>query len=62
MSVVSGSRELSEFAIELRRLAYTVPGGQENRFVELSQRMAARARQLRAEDERRSETVRRAAP
>ena len=37
--------ELHEFAIELRRLAYTMPAGHEDRLIHLSERMAMRSRQ-----------------
>ena len=36
--------ELHEFAIELRRLAYTMPAGHEDRLIHLSERMAMRSR------------------
>lgn len=50
MSVASLSEELYGFAIELRRLAYTMPGGQEDPLIRLSERMARRA-QEQARDE-----------
>ena len=34
------SQDLSEFAIELRKLAYTMPGGCEDPLIRLSERMA----------------------
>lgn len=34
---------LRAFALELHRLAYTLPAGQENEFLELEQRMLMRA-------------------
>ena len=37
--------ELRFFAMELRKLAYTMPAGHEDRLVHLSERMAQRARQ-----------------
>lgn len=43
MIVTSASEDLYGFAIELRRLAYTMPGGQEDRLVRLSERMAQAA-------------------
>jgi hypothetical protein len=39
MNVASLSRDLYGFAIELRRLAYTMPGGHEDPLVRLSERM-----------------------
>lgn len=39
--------ELNGFAIELRKLAYTMPAGHEDRLIHLSERMAQRARQAR---------------
>lgn len=42
----SGAREeLHRFAIELRKLAYTMPAGHEDRLIRLSDRMVQRARQ-----------------
>lgn len=41
--------ELQGFAIELRKLAYTMPAGHEDRLIGLSDRMAWRASQLDAE-------------
>ena len=43
------SQELSEFAVELRQLAYTMPGGQENPLIQLSERMLRCAREQAAE-------------
>lgn len=37
--------ELRMFAIELRKLAYTMPAGHEDRLIRLSERMVQRARQ-----------------
>lgn len=43
--------ELHDFAIELRRLAYTMPAGHEDRLIHLSDRMVRRSRQsLRSSD------------
>ncbi len=42
--MASLSQELYEFAVELRQLAYTVPGGQENPLIDLSERMLRCAR------------------
>jgi hypothetical protein len=39
MSDASLSRDLYGFAIELRQLAYTMPGGHEDKLVRLSERM-----------------------
>lgn len=38
-------QDLNGFAIELRKLAYTMPAGHEDRLIHLSERMALRARQ-----------------
>lgn len=38
-------QDLHGFAIELRKLAYTMPAGHEDRLIHLSERMAQRARQ-----------------
>ena len=46
MSDASYRQDLSEFALELRKLAYTMPAGHEDRLIHLSERMASRARQL----------------
>jgi len=40
MNTSSLSQDLSEFAIELRKLAYTMPGGCEDPLIRLSERMA----------------------
>lgn len=40
------SQRLSEFAIELRKLAYSVPGGCEGPLICLSERIARTAEQL----------------
>jgi hypothetical protein len=39
MTLVSLSQHLHEFAVELRRLAYTMPGGHEDPLIHLSERM-----------------------
>lgn len=39
------NQELESFAVELRRLAYTMPAGHEDRLIHLSDRMAARSLQ-----------------
>jgi hypothetical protein len=51
MTVASLSEDLYEFAIELRKLAYTMPGGHEDSLVRLSERMASHARQHASEEE-----------
>lgn len=38
-------QDLDGFAVELRKLAYTMPAGHEDRLIHLSERMAQRARQ-----------------
>jgi len=43
MSETSLLSDLDRFALELRRLAYTMPAGHEDRLVHLSERMAERA-------------------
>jgi len=45
MSVASLSQDLYGFAIELRKLAYTMPGGQEDPLIRLSERMVRHARE-----------------
>jgi hypothetical protein len=49
MTVASLSQHLYEFAVELRRLAYTMPGGHEDPLIQLSERMVRCAR-ARADD------------
>ena len=41
----SFGQELRGYALELRRLAYTMPAGHEDRLIHLSERMARRAGQ-----------------
>ncbi|MGD9620731.1 MAG: hypothetical protein AB7G47_10590 [Mycolicibacterium sp.] len=48
------TRELYEFAIELRQLAYAMPAGHEDPLIRLSERMSWRSQQEGAEDEMRS--------
>jgi hypothetical protein len=43
MSDVAFRQDLREFAIELRKLAYTMPAGHEDRLIHLSDRMARHA-------------------
>jgi hypothetical protein len=50
--VDSVRRDLHGFAIELRRLAYTMPAGHEDRLIHLSEQMAMQARQVEAEQRR----------
>jgi hypothetical protein len=49
MTVASLSQHLYEFAVELRRLAYTMPSGHEDPLIHLSERMVRRAREQVAE-------------
>jgi hypothetical protein len=49
MNVASLRQDLYEFAIELRQLAYTMPGGHEDPLVHLSERMLRCAREQAAE-------------
>ncbi|OBI46865.1 hypothetical protein A5708_12860 [Mycobacterium colombiense] len=44
MTVASLSQLLHEFGVELRRLAYTMPGGHEDPLIRLSERMVRCAR------------------
>lgn len=54
MNVASLSRDLYGFAIELRRLAYTMPGGHEDPLVRLSERMIRYAQAEATEQQPRS--------
>ena len=38
--------DMHHFAIELRKLAYTMPAGHEDRLIQLSERMVRRSQQL----------------
>ena len=49
MNVASLSRDLYRFAIELRQLAYTMPGGHEDPLIQLSERMVRCAKEESAE-------------
>ena len=49
MSVASLSHDLYGFAIELRQLAYTMPGGHEDPLIRLSERMVSHAQHEGAE-------------
>lgn len=51
MTMASLSQDLYGFAIELRRLAYTMPGGHEDPLIRLSERMVSHARQQAAASE-----------
>ena len=51
MNVASLSQDLYRFAVELRRLAYTMPGGCEDPLLRLSERMARHAVQQSPEGE-----------
>ena len=48
MSDIGFRQDLHEFAIELRKLAYTMPAGHEDRLIHLSDRMARHAERVRA--------------
>ena len=50
MSVLSLSQDLQGFAIELHKLAYTMPGGLEDPLIRLSERMVRHAQQQIAEN------------
>ncbi len=54
MSVTSLSQDLHGFAIELRKLAYTMPGGVEDPLIRLSERMVRHAQQQIDENQSRS--------
>ena len=49
MTVASPSQVLYGFAVELRQLAYTMPGGHENPLIQLSERMVRCAVEQAAE-------------
>jgi hypothetical protein len=53
MTVAKLSRHLYEFAVELRRLAYTMPGGHEDPLIHLSERMLSCAREQATEQPQR---------
>jgi hypothetical protein len=40
------TRDMREFAVEVKRLGYSMPAGYENQFVELSERMIKRTDDL----------------
>jgi hypothetical protein len=50
MNDSSFRQDLQGFAVELRKLAYTMPAGHEDRLIHLSERMAAYSRQNREID------------
>ena len=54
MSVTSLTQDLHEFAMELRKLAYTMPGGMEDPLIRLSERMIRHAQQQTDENQSRS--------
>lgn len=49
MNIASLKQNLYEFAVELRQLAYTMPGGHEDPLVHLSERMIDCAKQVVAD-------------
>ncbi len=49
MSGASLRHDLREFALELRKLAYTMPGGHEDPLIWLSERMGRRAQEEAAD-------------
>jgi hypothetical protein len=51
---MSLSQDLREFAMELRKLAYTMPGGVEDPLIRLSERMIRHAQQQTDENQSRS--------
>lgn len=51
MTIASLSQDLCGFAVELRKLAYTMPGGHEDPLLRLSERMVRHA-QVQAADSR----------
>ena len=51
MAVASLSQDLYGFAVELRRLAYSMPAGNEDPLVRLSERIARYARERATESE-----------
>jgi hypothetical protein len=48
MSVASLSRDLCGFAVELRKIAYTMPAGHEDPLIRLSERMVRHAQEQAA--------------
>ena len=51
MNVVSLRQDLYEFAVELRQLAFAMPGGHEDPLVHLSERTVRCAREQAAEQQ-----------
>ena len=51
-TVASLSQHLHEFAVELRRLADSMPGGHEDPLIDLNERMVRCAREQAAEQHR----------
>ena len=49
LSYTTLRQDLYRFAIELRQLAYTLPGGAEDPLIRLSERMVRRAKQERSQ-------------
>ena len=45
MTIASLSHDLCGFAVELRKLAYTMPSGHEDPLIRLSERMGRRAQE-----------------
>ena len=54
MNDSSLTRDLYGFAIELRQLAYTMPGGHEDPLVRLSERMIHHAQEATKQEPRKS--------
>ena len=50
-NIASLRQRLNEFAVELRQLAYTMPGGHEDPLIHLSERMVSYAREQTAEQQ-----------
>ena len=46
MGYQSPGQELADYAVELRRLAYTMPAGHEDRLIHLSEQMVRHASQM----------------
>jgi hypothetical protein len=52
MNIASVSQDVYGFAVELRKLAYTMPGGHEDPLIRLSDRMVNYARRQVADERR----------
>lgn len=50
MNIAPVSQDVYGFAVELRQLAYTMPGGREDPLIRLSERMASYARRQAAQE------------